>query len=317
MGRALSRWRSATAVIVGRSHERAGLPCQDRTAGRQSRGVNAIALADGAGSASCSGLGADVAIETTLDRLTDMFDELVADESGEARRRFFQSVLSRLESAAAAAATDLRTLACTLLFVAVKDRKFIAGHVGDGMIVRARALGCDVLSQPQRGEFANETVFITSRDAWTQFRWYRGTVDDITAFALMSDGSAASLYSRDRGTVASAVTTVLGWLDEHPVSKVSQSLVDNLRDLLRDRTGDDCSLAMLRRVTLDSEQVADRSAAFLMDFLDCRSPLGLKNRLAVLKVLEEEGVSSSSVSKRVDLSERTVRRHRQFLEQLW
>jgi len=165
MGRSLTRWMFSTAAVAGRSHEKADAPCQDAVGGRRAGSVTALALADGAGSASQSELGARIAVSATLDLLTSSFDSVYPEVENRARETIIGTAVSQLVKAAEAAATPVSEFASTLIFVAVKHDLFIAGHVGDGIIACERDGQREVLSRPQRGEHVNETVFITSHSA--------------------------------------------------------------------------------------------------------------------------------------------------------
>ena len=99
-----------------------------------------------------------------------------------------------LDSEAAARALAPRELACTLLVIAAWDDVVAVAHLGDGAAV-ARRSGSDalfVLSGPDRGEFANETWFLTS-PGW-QDRVRVIVEEGVDAFCAFTDGcEAASL----------------------------------------------------------------------------------------------------------------------------
>ena len=62
----------------------------------------------------------------------------------------------------------------TLLFVSIKNNKYIAGHIGDGIIGIIDEKGdAIVLSEPENGEFANTTYFTTSENYKYHLRLYR------------------------------------------------------------------------------------------------------------------------------------------------
>jgi hypothetical protein len=84
-------------------------------------------------------------------------------------------------------------LACTLVAAVVGPRDAIYVQLGDGAIVtRGDEPGAPWLPVfwPQRGEYANETYFLTARDAASCFDFYRedGPIKDI---ALLTDGLQA------------------------------------------------------------------------------------------------------------------------------
>ena len=318
MGGFLTRWMFSTASVVGRSHERMAVACQDVVVGRRDGGVAAVVLADGAGSASHSERGAQLAVSATIELLTSSFDALYQDVQTQVQERIIKSALSRIAEAADAAGLPIAEFASTLIFVAVKNDRFVAGHVGDGVIGRERDGHREVLSHPQRGEHVNETVFVTSRSATSNLAVERGDTTGVTAFAVMSDGAAESLYLRAERTLAPALTSMWGWLDAHAPEVVDAALGRNIRDQLRVSTGDDCSLGVLRRVTVMPDQLSSMNAAFTRAFLECRSPRGVRNRLAVLTALHSVNgpMSVADVSVRSSLSASTVRRHAQYLRKL-
>jgi hypothetical protein len=61
----------------------------------------------------------------------------------------------------------------------------------------------------------------------------------------MSDGAEESLYQRSTGVFASAVESIASWLIESSRQSVEASLDENLRNVMRTKTADDVSLALL------------------------------------------------------------------------
>ena len=103
---------------------------------------------------------------------------------------------------------ELSSLACTLLFAAVKGSTCLVGHIGDGVICCRGDEKLKAVSLPSNGEFANSTTFVTLPDALSDFRLYRDKTDKIDGFCLMSDGAAESLYDRKTHAVANMVGKV-------------------------------------------------------------------------------------------------------------
>ena len=88
-----------------------------------------------------------------------------------------------------------KDLAATMLVVAENNDRFIIAHIGDDVI---GYLDGDVLktaSAPSNGEHANETYFVTSRDAINTMKLFKGSIKNIAGFVIMSDGTEQSLYS--------------------------------------------------------------------------------------------------------------------------
>ena len=79
-------WNTLMAACTGRGHRLRQQPGQDRTARRTEYGVTAIALADGAGSAPLSHLGAECAVQTACRLLCRDFEALYASPTPQAMR---------------------------------------------------------------------------------------------------------------------------------------------------------------------------------------------------------------------------------------
>lgn len=317
MGRTLARWTYAFGSTTGRSHERADLPCQDFVRAEACGVTVAIALADGAGSAKHSAVGARLSVASTIELLTKNFEDLVADDTSRAQHRILGVIRDRLGDEARRTGSGLDDFATTLLFVAVNGESYVAGHVGDGVICCERNGVLKVLSVPSRGEHANETVFVTSNGAAALLRLERGSLQGVSSFALMSDGSAESLHKRADGTVAPAVRTMCGWLDTYPSRVVSNAISNNLRDVIRRETADDCSLGILHQVVASMDSLAAADEAFQREFLDCRSRRGVGTRLAILKAMDHAAEASvKDLARSSGFSRTTVRKHAKALRLL-
>lgn len=315
MVKSLNVWHSACAAVVGRAHETAGGECQDAVGSLTKRDATAIALADGAGSAAFGGAGSKIAVEAVLDIVTERFDEISRSADDAAKATILGHVLDRLRDRAAADGARVHDFATTLLFVGIRNDEYIAGHIGDGVIAQLRDDQIVVLSHPQRGEHANETYFVTSAGADTRSFLARGALAGTSAFALMSDGTQTSLYDSRQRTMGAAMRPVWGWLDSNPSSVVAAALEKNMRDVFRERTMDDCSLALLRRVTLPASELTSRPLEFQLQLLQCRSPRSLATRISVLHAIEK-GESLQALAERSDLAISTLRKHARVVEKL-
>ena len=252
----LQRWQTAQATVRGRSHRKEGVLCQDKTCAYEDGRLTVVALADGAGSRRRSDEGAGLAVETVAGLLADRFDEVYESQDG--GRLVLDAVLRAL--AKAAAGVDVGEFASTLLFAAVQSGRFLAGHLGDGVIGLVNGGDCSVLSGPDRGEYANQTYFTTDADAESHLRLYRGPAPD--GFILMSDGAAQAFYSRRDNALAPAVRKVLAWPESYPSAKVSRALQENLEWIAGERTADDCSLVIMKRVVVEAGELLGRSSSF-------------------------------------------------------
>lgn len=162
-------WTAVARSDMGTNHQEQGLPCQDYGDFRLFKDVMVGAVADGAGSAKHSDVGAQLAVEEVLNYPAEIAQYPQPLSEQEARKLFTQTlkeVLASLHQRAAKDGYAVSELACTLLvFIATPDW-LTAMQIGDGFIVvRSPESVPQLLFQPDKGEFANETTFITSENA--------------------------------------------------------------------------------------------------------------------------------------------------------
>lgn len=243
-----ARIRMAASAIRGRSHESSGTPCQDRATFSRGRTVSVIALSDGAGSARFSDAGANIVVSGVTKYLRANFHTLLDLDGDQIAERIIARLQKSLDRYATTENILPTDLAATLLFVATDGDEFLCGQLGDGRIAR---FSLD-LSQSEsvfdghKGEHFNETVFVTSNSALRELDLEWGDTKGIGGFALMSDGTEESLFNRAERRFAPALARMLAWLDTYPERKVQDAVTDNLAKVLRERTQDDMSLALLR-----------------------------------------------------------------------
>ena len=241
--------KTACAFVAGRSHLKTQTPCQDYVAARESNEVTCISLADGAGSRARSEIGARVAVTATLAFVCKNFESLwqnMDKHNAKAAQRLIYRCLDAFKRKSAKVGGDINDFACTLSFVAYSRGRYLAGHLGDGVIASLDADGqLQTLSHPENGEFANTTLFLTDNKAASRLRLYRGQIDAKTGFAIMSDGTAESLYHKSSGVPAPAIQKLLEWNATLPRKKMRDVLGDNLQQSIASKTGDDCSIGLL------------------------------------------------------------------------
>jgi serine/threonine protein phosphatase PrpC len=152
-------WNVAGACVSGSSHKRSCTPCQDAYAIRIIPTPNgetlAIAIADGAGSAAHSDLGAREAVEAALVFIADILPD---GEQFDAKTGIavLDEARSRLFAVASERQLRPRDLACTLLFAIISDNQALFGQLGDGAWVITSGAKLIALTWPNRGRYANE-----------------------------------------------------------------------------------------------------------------------------------------------------------------
>lgn len=187
-------WRWAGASVVGTSHLKANLACQDRASCVTTHtGMGSVIVAvvsDGAGSATNAASGA---LSTCLEfhrqaraylhaggELARIDAEIVAE--------WIDAIRDRIDVAARFSKLRPRDYAATLVALMASDLEGVVVHVGDGAaVVRSRdKQEWSVPSWPFHGEYASTTHFITDDPkAEPEIVHIDYTID---RFAIFSDG---------------------------------------------------------------------------------------------------------------------------------
>jgi len=243
-------WKLASAYVKGRGHSAKNIPCQDRTfelISKHSTGVfYGLSLADGAGSYKLSDIGAEIVTKEVLTYLKSNFSKLLQTKN--TSKRIVKHIEEKLTKEARNRGIDIKELSSTLLFIGIKNDKFIAGHIGDGVIgVLGKDNKINVLSRPDNGEYSNSTFFTTTNSYPDRLRIIKGSIVDSTGFILMSDGSDASLYDARTEELAPINAQIINWLNIGSTTEVKSALQSNLNEVIKHKTHDDCSLGILRK----------------------------------------------------------------------
>jgi hypothetical protein len=187
----MTGWRVVGAAATGTSHERLGMPCQDALAYQANEHSLLVALSDGAGTAERSELGAQIAVQAALDMLAEASAEsLPEDQAGweDLLCRAFSVSRSALESLAEIEEQPLRAYAATLILALATDGLLAVAQLGDGAVIAGESPEQLFLVNPaQRGEYANETYFLTQEDALEQVQ-VSVIEKEVHVLAVMSDG---------------------------------------------------------------------------------------------------------------------------------
>ena len=232
----------SAATLQGSRHRREGTPCQDCAATLSLGGTHAAALCDGAGSLPHSHLGAGAAAGAAVRLLCGSFEELWTLPPRALGRR----VLEELLRAMAETGRPLPELGCTLLFCACREGRFLAGHLGDGLMALVRRGEALPLSLPENGSEPGETWFLTSPDAPERLRLYRGELGPGPGTVLLtSDGVSGQLLDRRTRRLSPACLRLARWAEEYSPAEMEEILRGNLREVLSQGTPDDLGIALL------------------------------------------------------------------------
>lgn len=260
-----SNWKYAYASVMGTSHVKANLPCQDYSLCEMlNEQTLCIVVSDGAGSAIYADKGAKIACKETLDALKEYF----ADENtiAEINRNFAEESRSRILKAihnqADLKSCTIRDFACTLLVAVIGETMAVFWQVGDGAIVVYEphpTTEYRLFFQPAKGEYANMTEFITQKDVMLQFEIRRGKVDEV---AIISDGlECLALNLKEQEAFAPFFQSMFAPLrlqDDGYSERASfalRTLLDS--DRVNSRTDDDKTLVLATRRCPHSENRLD------------------------------------------------------------
>ena len=244
-------------TTIGNKHVNRGTPCEDASYAVTKNGVSVVCIADGAGGKQYTDarFGSDCAVHVITDTLCEHFDALYSENREAAVRGYLMAKLR----VAFADIMEERTidvidrLSCTLLFVAVKDRRMMIGHIGDGLIVRISPSGVSPISMPQNDK-DGKTYFVTAAHADNYMRLLKTTVDDVHAIALMTDGVQDSVYNEEAGLVKPVVV------------KMAEAFVPGREE------GEKSVLETVQKFIVGSSNVSDDASFGVMLFEGTQAP---------------------------------------------
>ena len=188
MTKSWSGWQVLGASTMGSSHQKQALPCQDAWMAAECQGdVLVVAVADGAGSAAHAQVGSRLAARRAV---SAVFDRMLQPRTGGVYAMLddaFACARQELEFEAAVSGLDLRDLSTTLTVVIAMPDCLGVAQTGDGLVVALEPDGSLIpLTLPQRGEYANETHFLTGPGGGSP-RYIR-IGEAAPGFAVLTDG---------------------------------------------------------------------------------------------------------------------------------
>ena len=256
MGGGLSRWRAVGASVVGAGHIARGDPCQDvHRVAMLGNETLIVAVADGAGSAPLSADGAALAADASVDALMlalaatppcaydddDNWHRLLQRSLGAAR----YAVESRAHESAAA----LGDFASTLLVVAAVPGVVACAQVGDGAVVMDRGARLEVVGADAKGEYINETTFVSS-DSWfdeARLDVVHDPDNAVDGLALMTDGLQLLALDLAAGTPHAPFFDPLFSFARSTGAKRDELAAFLSSDRVRERTDDDVTVVLAVR----------------------------------------------------------------------
>jgi hypothetical protein len=254
------QWKVFFASAAGKYHLDGQLPCQDAGHHAAIDDVLIGVVCDGAGSASQGHRGADFFARKVTELIADAVRSgalpkatatpaaiaatapaatatmAAAAAAAEEERACLLAILGEARGQLAQIAQErqleLRDFACTVVGCITSRRGGCFFHIGDGFAICVRENGQSLLSQPENGEFADETYFVTD-ERWTEH--LRVTpVPEVSPgclIGLMSDGASPFAVNRARtGFYAPFIDPVMSFLSKANEHNGSQALLNVLED---------------------------------------------------------------------------------------
>lgn len=220
-GPPVERWRTAYASVIGTSHAATGAPCQDAgtcqvVVAHDGSEILLAAVADGAGSASRSQEGAELAVRSFHSEFGPVAraDPSLASIDRSRLTAWFDQLRDEIASMADAGLHDPSDFACTFLAAVVGQSRAVFMQVGDGAIVVTDGESNEYswMFWPQHGEFANMTNFVTQRnyESALEVEVVDGHLAEV---AIFSDGIERLVLDLSSRTVHSpALRPIFKWL---------------------------------------------------------------------------------------------------------
>jgi len=246
-------WCYAAASVVGLSHIRADTRLQDANHcflfdwADAGQGLFTV-VADGAGSAKFGGKGASIICRTLASNARSALQKSAALPDDAMIQTWLDDARNRIQLAAKKRELTARDFAATLILLMASQEAIVTAHIGDGAVV-ARSSDSSlwsVLSEPQHGEYASTTDFVTD-DPQPVLR-IRRHPNQFNAIATFSDGIENLVLDSVTGAASARFFTPMARPLDASSSigrdrSLSQSLAAFLAsDRLNERTDDDKTL---------------------------------------------------------------------------
>jgi protein phosphatase 2C-like protein len=255
-----AEWRFASATVIGTSHVKSGTPCQDHYLCRVFRNgaddpIIAIAVSDGAGSATRGEDGATITCASLIDQ-AELFlarNRNLMSVTEQDVHEWLDAVRKAIADRASDAGNEVRDYGCTMLFALVGVEAAVFLQIGDGVIVvNDQEATWSWVFWPERGEFANTTFFVTDAAVANHLRFEQrqGSIDEV---ALLSDGiEALVLHYASRTVHAPFFDRMFGPVRRSKVIGEDLALSQDLESYLSspailERTDDDKTLVLASR----------------------------------------------------------------------
>jgi serine/threonine protein phosphatase PrpC len=249
-------WIVGSAKTIGKSHLASGTVCQDSVEAQlDSKGNNyVLALSDGAGSSKNSEIGSGLFTKrvcATLNEALSRFNQLTDNDLDKIVIEIIEAVRNELLNLG-----DISDYHATALIAVGSTNQVRIYHIGDGSVLVGEKTGRNKYllhrSNPENGEFANETFFFTLNSWKEKLRII--TVRNPVFCILCSDGVDPFLWDPSSGSRQGFIKPVLKKIIEAGGSSDANKI---LKEIIEDPrtdsvTNDDKSIAIAISQDIDA-----------------------------------------------------------------
>ena len=195
-------WFVSSAVAQGISHKATNLPCQDSVAHKTIATLNSsvAVISDGAGSVARSQIGS----KTLVDVMCSILESYLETEKNITKAGLTSIVKVGINQVRGKLieSGDLSEFHATALILVQLPKKVFTFHIGDGSInIGSYDKKNNITitrSEPENGEFSNETFFFTE-DTWEQHMRIC-EVENPCFYLVCSDGIDSFIWNSNSGT---------------------------------------------------------------------------------------------------------------------
>ena len=197
-------WKVYFASATGKYHLACDVPCQDSGHYEVVEDVLIGVVCDGAGSAREGQAGAEFFSRKVTGLLSESirsghFSERARSDCRDYLLSIIQAARMELDEIALSRQMEPREFACTMVGCIASRDGGCFFHIGDGFAIYLGENGESVLSNPENGEYADETYFVTDDDWKDHLRVT--PVPEISSgclIGLMTDGASPFAVDRQR-----------------------------------------------------------------------------------------------------------------------
>ena len=293
-----NHWKIAAVSVKGTGHEQTGAPCQDACSALESEDGRWVALvaSDGAGSAKHSDVSSTLVASDFANALIAIAKELDDRPPGAWVTDAVIEEIVRLRKVLRekAGSDNISDFHCTLVAALLGPSGGFTIHLGDGAVFGGIANSTDesrinlsdeyFVSEPENGEFANETVFLTERD-WIKHLRIQPLFKAGWLILGTDGGMALAMVEEKAPKVGFVVPVLRGVISSSDSEARNDSLEKILSDRLADRlTNDDKTLVIAARSTYadvsgEFQALVTKTAAKPTTFLPTLPPIQLDSDL--------------------------------------